>query len=85
VEVVQSGNLFFLSGMLLVAGGKPAYLGRLGAELTVEDGRKAAAIACLNVRSATRHHCGAMNTRARRLLNWQPLYPSWRAGFSQAI
>jgi enamine deaminase RidA (YjgF/YER057c/UK114 family) len=57
VEVVQSGNLLFLSGMLPVAGGKPAYLGRLGAELTVEDGRKAAAIACLNVLAAARHHC----------------------------
>lgn len=39
VEVVQTGNLLFLSGMLPVAGGKPAYLGRLGVELTVEDGR----------------------------------------------
>ncbi|EFH85322.1 NAD-dependent epimerase/dehydratase family protein [Ktedonobacter racemifer] len=27
---------------------------------------------------------GATNTRARRLLNWQPLYPSWREGFARA-
>src|SRR5260370_29919740 len=61
VEVVQTGNLLFLSGMLPVAGGKPAYLGRLGAELTVEDGRKAAAITCLNVLSAARHHLGSLH------------------------
>jgi nucleoside-diphosphate-sugar epimerase len=24
---------------------------------------------------------GADNTRARRTLNWQPRYPSWRQGF----
>lgn len=61
VEVVQTGNLLFLSGMLPVAEGKPAYLGRLGAELTVEDGRKAAAIACLNVLATARHHLGSLD------------------------
>ncbi len=65
VEVVQTGNLLFLSGMLPVAGGKPAYLGRLGAELTAEDGRKAAAIACLNVLSAARHHLGSLDKVSR--------------------
>ena len=65
VEVVQSGNLLFLSGMLPVAGGKPAYLGRLGAELTIEDGRKAAAIACLNVLAAARHHSGSLDKVSR--------------------
>jgi enamine deaminase RidA (YjgF/YER057c/UK114 family) len=65
VEVVQTGNLLFLSGMLPVAGGKPASLGRLGAELTVEDGRKAVAIACLNVLSAARHHLGSLDKVSR--------------------
>jgi enamine deaminase RidA (YjgF/YER057c/UK114 family) len=65
VEVVQTGNLLFLSGILPVAGGKPAYLGRLGAELAVEDGRKAAAIACLNVLSAARHHLGSLDKVSR--------------------
>jgi nucleoside-diphosphate-sugar epimerase len=27
---------------------------------------------------------GALNTKARQLLHWQPLYPSWREGFAQA-
>jgi enamine deaminase RidA (YjgF/YER057c/UK114 family) len=65
VEVVQSENLLFFSGMLPVAGGKPAYLGRIGAELTVEDGRKAAAIACLNALSAARHHLGSLDKVSR--------------------
>jgi enamine deaminase RidA (YjgF/YER057c/UK114 family) len=61
VEVVQTGNLLFLSGILPVVGGKPAYLGRPGAELTIEEGRKAATIACLNVLSAARHHLGSLD------------------------
>src|SRR5205809_7790118 len=65
VEVVQIGNLLLLSGMLLVAGVKPAYLGRLGAELTVEDGRKAAAIACRTVMEGSRHHIGSLDKRSR--------------------
>jgi enamine deaminase RidA (YjgF/YER057c/UK114 family) len=65
VEVVQSGNLLFLSGMLPVTGDKPAYLGRLGAELTIEDGRTAAAIACLNVLAAARHHLGSLDKVSR--------------------
>ena len=28
---------------------------------------------------------GASNTRARRALGWEPVYPSWRAGFREAI
>jgi len=65
LEVVQTGNPLFLSGMLPVAGGKPAYLGRIGAELTVEDGRKAAAIARLNALSAARHHLGSLDNVSR--------------------
>jgi nucleoside-diphosphate-sugar epimerase len=28
---------------------------------------------------------GATNAKARRLLNWQPTYPSWREGFPRAV
>jgi enamine deaminase RidA (YjgF/YER057c/UK114 family) len=67
MEAVQTGNLLFLSGMLPVAEGKPAYLGRLGAELTIEDGGKAAALACLNVLAAAQHHLGSLD-KVRRVI-----------------
>src|SRR5712671_2113361 len=38
VEAVQTGNLLFLSGTLPVEEGAPKFLGRIGAELSVEDG-----------------------------------------------
>ena len=40
VEAVQMGNLLFLSGMLPVAGGRPAYVGRLGKELDAARGAR---------------------------------------------
>ena len=42
VEAVQTGNLLFLSGMLPTEGREAKFIGRVGAELDVEEGRKAA-------------------------------------------
>jgi len=47
VEAVQAGNLLFLSGTLPVEGGAPKFLGRIGGELSVEDGRRATRLAAL--------------------------------------
>ena len=69
VEAVQTGSLLFLSGMLPVAGGKPAFVGRIGAELTAEQGRAAARVAAVNVLAAARQHLGSLDrvTRVVRL------------------
>jgi enamine deaminase RidA (YjgF/YER057c/UK114 family) len=48
VEAVQTGNLLFLSGMLPTEGHGVKFIGRLGAELDAEAGRKAAHLAALN-------------------------------------
>lgn len=61
VEAVQSGNLVFFSGMLPVIERKPQFVGRIGGELTLEDGRKAAATATLNGLSAARDHLGSLD------------------------
>ncbi len=69
VEAVLSGNLLFLSGMLPVVDHKPAFVGRLGKEISVEDGRKAAYTAALGVLAAARGHLGSLDrvTRVVRL------------------
>ena len=54
VEAVQAGNLLFLSGTLPVEGGVPKFLGRIGAELSVEDGRRATRLAALNALALAR-------------------------------
>lgn len=69
VEAVQSGNLLFLSGTLPVEGGAPKFLGRIGAELSIEDGRRATHLATLNALAAAREHLGSLDrvTRVVRL------------------
>ena len=47
VEAVQIGRLLFLSGMLPVVDRKPQFIGRLGGELSVEEGRALSALAAV--------------------------------------
>ena len=61
VETLQTGNLLFLTGMLPVVDHKPKYLGRLGKELSAEDGRDAAYTAGLSALAAARKHLGSLD------------------------
>jgi len=69
VEAVQTGHLLFLSGMLPTEGHGAKFTGRVGAELDVEGGRKAARLAALNVLAVARQHLGSLDrvTRVVRL------------------
>ena len=46
---VRAGNLLFLSGQFPIENGTLRYLGRVGAELSEQDGYAAARLAALNV------------------------------------
>jgi len=61
VESVQTGNLLYLSGMLPAVGHEPKFVGRLGREFDVAQGREAARIAALNVLAAVRKHLGSLD------------------------
>jgi len=69
VEAVQTGNLLLLSGMLPTEGRAAKFTGRVGAELDLEAGRKAARLAALNVLAVARQHLGSLDkvTRVVRL------------------
>ena len=69
VEAVQTGNLLFLTGMLPTEGRAAKFIGRVGAELDVEAGRKAAHLAALNALAVAREHLGSLDkvTRIVRL------------------
>lgn len=69
VEAVQAGNLLFLSGTLPVQEGAPKFLGRIGAGLSVEDGRRATRLAALNAVALVKEHLGSLDrvTRIVRL------------------
>jgi enamine deaminase RidA (YjgF/YER057c/UK114 family) len=68
-EVVQTGNLLFLTGMLPTVGREAKYIGRIGAELDVQTGHKAAYLAALNALAVARQHLGSLDkvTRIVRL------------------
>src|SRR5438876_11460438 len=61
VEAVQTGNLLFLSGMLPTDGNEAKFIGRVGAELDVEAGRKAAPLAALNFLAVARQALGSLD------------------------
>jgi enamine deaminase RidA (YjgF/YER057c/UK114 family) len=69
VEAVQTGNLLFLTGMLPTESRAAKFVGRIGAELDVEVGRKAAHLAAVNALAVARKHLGSLDkvTRIVRL------------------
>jgi enamine deaminase RidA (YjgF/YER057c/UK114 family) len=69
VEAVQTGNLLFLTGMLPTESRAAKFIGRVGAELSVEVGRQAAYLAALNGLAVAREHLGSLDkvTRIVRL------------------
>jgi enamine deaminase RidA (YjgF/YER057c/UK114 family) len=69
VEVVQTGRLLFLSGMLPLVNGKPIYAGRIGDGLDAAAGREAARLAALNGLAVAKQYLGSLDrvTRVVRL------------------
>jgi enamine deaminase RidA (YjgF/YER057c/UK114 family) len=66
-EAVQTGDLLFLSGMLPTEGRTTKFIGRIGAELDVEAGRKTAHLAALNALAVARKHLGSLD-KVRRVV-----------------
>lgn len=58
VPFVRTGNLLFISGQIPVIDGKPAFIGALGAEFSVEDGAAAARACTLSILAQAREALG---------------------------
>jgi len=67
VEVNQVGSLLFLSGTLPIVDGKLAFTGRLGENLSTEQGREAARLAALNALALVQEHLGDLD-RVKKLV-----------------
>jgi enamine deaminase RidA (YjgF/YER057c/UK114 family) len=68
-HAVQTGNLLFLTGMLPTEGRGAKFIGRVGAEFDLQEGRQAARLAALNALAVARQHLGSLDkvTRIVRL------------------
>jgi len=49
LPAVRTGQLLFIAGQVPVQDGQVQYLGKVGAELSVEDGQRAARLCAINV------------------------------------
>ncbi|MGH7167689.1 MAG: RidA family protein [Nitrospiraceae bacterium] len=67
VPAVQAGDLLFLSGVIPFRDGKLTMEGKLGRDLTVEQGYEAARIALLNALSIVRTELGTLD-RVKRVV-----------------
>ncbi|MDR1623226.1 MAG: RidA family protein [Synergistaceae bacterium] len=61
VSVQRIGNLLFFSGVGPFERGKPVYFGKLGDELTLEQGQAAARLTALNLVSILRNAVGDLD------------------------
>jgi enamine deaminase RidA (YjgF/YER057c/UK114 family) len=70
VRAVRTGNLVFLSGHGPTRDGKPAYVGKVGADLDVDTGYQAARLVMLNCLASLREEIGDLDrvTRVVKLL-----------------
>ena len=64
-EAVRTRNLLFLSGMLPTEGRTPKFVGRVGGELDIEAGRRAARLAALNGLAVAHEYLGSLDKVAR--------------------
>ena len=61
VACVQTGNLVFVSGQVTAWNGDYLYKGKVGKEISIEDGQKAARVCALNVIAQARAHLGDLD------------------------
>ena len=85
VEAQETGNLLFLSGMLPTEGRAAKFIGRIGAELDVQDGRKAARLAALNGLAVAREHLGSLDKVVRILQAISAQHPKIADGASSLL
>src|SRR5712692_2446217 len=67
VSVVEVGHLVFTSGAGPLKDGRPVMQGRLGEQLSLEDGYEAAKLVMLNLLSVLQAHLGTLN-RVERIV-----------------
>jgi enamine deaminase RidA (YjgF/YER057c/UK114 family) len=66
-RAARAGGLLFLSGMLPVEDGRPAFTGRVGRELSLEDAKAAARLAARNALAVAAAEAGSLD-RIRRVV-----------------
>ena len=80
LHTVRAGSLVFVSGTLPIKDGKPLLTGKLGAELTIEQGQQCARQAIINALGSLRGEAGSLD-RVKRIVRLEGHVAS-AAGFT---
>ena len=72
---VQTGNLVFLSGHVAKQDGKP-WVGKLGENMTTEEGKQAARAIAIDLIGTLQHACGGDLSRDKRIVKVMSLVNS---------
>ena len=68
VGYVQSGNLVFVSGQVTIQGGEFKHQGKLGANISLEEGQAAARLCATNIIAQLKSACGGDLDRVQRIV-----------------
>jgi enamine deaminase RidA (YjgF/YER057c/UK114 family) len=68
VPYAVSGRQVIIAGQIPIADGKPQFIGKLGAEISLDDGKKAARLCALNLLAQLKAACGGDLDRVRQCL-----------------
>ena len=66
VPTVVSGNLVFVSGQITLSADGLKYVGKVGADISLEDGKAAARLCAVNVIAQVKAACGGDLDRVKR-------------------
>jgi enamine deaminase RidA (YjgF/YER057c/UK114 family) len=66
VPYVVSGNLVFISGQVTIDNGQLKYVGKVGADISLDDGIAAARLCAINVLAQAKAACGGDLERVQR-------------------
>lgn len=67
-SAVRSGNLLFIAGQGPVVEGKSKYVGKVGANITLEQAQDAARLSCLNALAVAKQTLGSLD-KVKRAVN----------------
>jgi enamine deaminase RidA (YjgF/YER057c/UK114 family) len=68
VPYVMTGNLVFVSGQVTIENGEFKYLGKVGSDLSAEQGQEAARLCALNIIAQLKAACGGDLDRVARIV-----------------
>lgn len=68
VGYVKTGNLVFVSGQVTIKDGAFLHVGKVGAEISVEEGQAAAKLCAINIIAQLKAACGGDLDRVERIV-----------------